>query len=68
MNTNFAENSRLGEWGYKADASLLSEIPEFHFEAPDFNEVMSANSSNLSILTAWLLASFGLLIFASTRI
>ncbi|GHE56252.1 DUF3526 domain-containing protein [Roseivirga thermotolerans] len=68
LNTNFAENSRLGEWGYKADASLLSEIPEFHFEALDFNEVMSANSSNLGILTAWLLASFGLLIFASTRI
>lgn len=68
LNTNFAENSKLGEWSYKADASLLSEVPEFNFEAPDFGEVMDANKSNLLILTAWLLGSFALLFFASTRV
>lgn len=68
LNTNFAENSKLGEWSYKADASLLSEVPEFNFEAPGFGEVMNANKSNLLILTAWLLGSFALLFFASTRV
>lgn len=68
LNDNFAENSKLGEWGYRADASLLEEVPDFNFEAPEFAEVIEANQSNLLILTAWLLASFGLLFFASTRV
>lgn len=68
LNDNFAENSKLGEWGYQADASLLAEVPDFNFESPDFAEVIEANQSNLFILSAWLLASFGLLFFASTRI
>lgn len=68
LNDNFAENSKLGEWSYKADASLLAEIPEFQFDAPEFKEVIGANASNLLILTAWLLVSFSFLFFASTRI
>ena len=68
LNDDFAENSKLGEWSYKADASLLAEIPEFQFDAPEFKEVISANTSNLLILTTWLLVSFGFLFFASTRI
>lgn len=68
LNDNFAENSKLGEWNYRADASLLSEVPDFQFDAPKFNEVMSSNQSNLIILTVWLLFSFGLLFFVSTRI
>ncbi|WP_268123269.1 ABC transporter permease [Roseivirga pacifica] len=68
LNDNFAKNSKLGEWGYKADASLLQEVPEFEFEAANYNEVMASNKSNLFILTAWLLLSFGLMFFASTRI
>lgn len=67
LNTDFAENSKLGEWGYQADASLLEEIPEFEFRAPSFDQVIQANQSNLYILTAWLLASFGFLFVTSSR-
>lgn len=68
LNTNFAENSKLGEWGYQADASLLAEIPEFQFETPDFGTVIQSGMSNLLILSAWLMASFGLIFYTSKRI
>ncbi len=68
LNTNFAENSRLGDWGYKANASLLEEIPEFEFKTPEFSETIYSNRSNLMILAFWSLASFGLLFIASKRI
>ncbi|NVJ46197.1 MAG: DUF3526 domain-containing protein [Cytophagia bacterium] len=68
LNDNFAENSKLGDWSYRADASLLEEIPDFEFKSPEFEEVIQANQSNLIILAAWLLVSFGFLFFASTRI
>ncbi len=68
LNGNFAKNSKLGDWNYKADASLLSEIPDFQFETPAFEEVISANMGNLMILGAWLFVSFGFLFLASTRI
>ena len=68
LNTNFAENSKLGEWDYQADASLLAEIPDFEYEAPEFKQVIAAGQSNLFILSAWLIVSFGLLFFSSTRL
>jgi len=68
LNKNFAENSKLGEWSYQADASLLSEVPDFHFEAPDFGTVMQSGMSNLMILTGWLIASLALVFYTSKRI
>lgn len=68
LNDNFAQNSKMGEWDYKADASLLQQVPDFQFELPAFKDVVNSNKSNLLILMAWLLGSFGLLFFASTRI
>ncbi|OEK04015.1 ABC transporter permease [Roseivirga misakiensis] len=68
LNTNFAENSKLGEWDYQADASLLNEVPDFAYEAPDFKQVLVAGQSNLLILSLWLVLSFGLLFYSSTRL
>lgn len=68
LNTNFAENSKLGDWGYQADASLLSEVPDFHFETPAFEKVIHSGMSNLLILGGWLLVSFGFVFYTSTRI
>lgn len=68
LNADFAENSKLGEWGYQAEPSLLAQIPEFHYEAPQFNTVMASGQSNLLILSIWLIVSFSLLFIASTRI
>lgn len=68
LNTNFAENSKLGEWSYKADESLLTRIPEFEFQPLGFSETIQANRSNISILILWSLASFGFLFIASKRL
>lgn len=68
LNTNFAENSKLGEWGYQADASLLSEIPEFEFQSRDFSETVHFNRSNIFILLMWSLTSVGFMFFASNRL
>ncbi len=68
LNTNFAENSKLGEWSYRADESLLAEIPEFEFEFPGFSETIRENHSNIFVLALWSLASFGFLFIASTRL
>ncbi|MCR9131706.1 MAG: DUF3526 domain-containing protein [bacterium] len=68
LNTDFAENSKLGEWGYQADASLLAEIPEFNFESQDFSETIYTNRSNLLLLGLWSIASFGFLFIASKQI
>ena len=68
LNNNFADNSELGDWSYKADASLLSDIPEFEFQPPEFGETMATNSTNLFILMLWTVTSLGFLIFASTRL
>lgn len=68
LNDDFAENSKMGEWSYQADASLLSEIPDFQFSTPAFREVILANRGNLFILTAWLVLSFSLLFHVSNRI
>ncbi len=68
LNTNFAENSELGDWGYQADASLLAEIPEFEFESPDFSETVHSNRSNIFILIVWTFSSIGFLFIASNRL
>ena len=68
LNTDFAENSKLGDWNYQADPSLLAKVPEFRFEPPQFNAVVTSGKRNLLIISGWLIASFGLLFFASTRI
>ena len=68
LNTNFAENSKLGDWGYKADASLLAEIPEFEFASASFGETVQSNRSSLLILLMWSVASVGLLFIASKRL
>ena len=58
LNTDFAENSRLGEWDYQADTTLWSKIPVFDFEPESARAVMVRENSYLAILLAWLVVSF----------
>ncbi len=68
LNNNFAENSKLGDWGYKADASLLSEIPQFNYHPPTFTETIAANYSNMLIIGLWFLATIGFMFLASKKL
>ena len=68
LNDNFAENSKLGEWSYRADADLWKELPAFDYSPPDLNFILARNRSNMAILGLWLFGSFGLLLFNSKTI
>ena len=58
LNMDFAENSTYGDWAYKADKSLWSDIPEFSYEPPTLSAVVASNWSNFALLSLWLLVSF----------
>jgi ABC-2 type transport system permease protein len=61
LNDNFAQNSSLGEWGYKADASTWSELPQFNYTPQSLSSILNTNSSYLIILGLWALVSFSAL-------
>ena len=68
LNTDFAENSVYGEWSYRADKSLWSDIPDFSYDPPELAAIVSNNLSNFVILLGWLAISFLGLIRTSTKI
>ena len=68
LNTNFAENSSYGEWAYKADRSLWSDIPEFSYSPPPIQQIIQRNAFHLGLLFLWLGLSFWLLITLSKRL
>ncbi|MAU16771.1 MAG: hypothetical protein CMH46_14680 [Muricauda sp.] len=68
LNTNFAENSSYGEWGYKADADFWEKLPDFDYTPPELNAILSTNASSLYILGAWIAISFGLFLITTKTI
>lgn len=68
LNDNFKDNSSFGEWSYRADAETWKELPAFDYDPPKLEAIISRNTSNISVLGIWLLASFGLLFFNTKKI
>ncbi len=68
LNNNFAENSAYGDWSYRANADTWKKLPAFEYEPPQLDEILADNTSNLLILSAWLLASFGFLFISIKKI
>ncbi len=68
LNMNFAENSSYGDWAYKADKSLWTEMPDFSYTPPKLGAVVERNSSNFALLFLWLVVSFGGLRTVTRRI
>ena len=68
LNDNFAENSKLGEWGYQADASLWQELPAFEYDPPELQQIVSDNRGNTAVLSFWLVGSFVLSLLSIKRI
>lgn len=56
MNGNMAENSRSGDFDYKAPPSLWREIEPFAYEAPGLRAAMGAHLPAVWLLVAWCLA------------
>lgn len=68
LNTNFAENSSYGEWGYRADADFWKKLPDFSYTPPKLNAILSTNASNLWILGAWMAVSFALFLITTKTV
>ena len=68
LNDDFAQNSALGEWSYKADASKWATLPPFEYEPSKLNTILSQNASHLLILGIWTVLSFGILFVTTKRI
>ena len=68
LNDNFAENSEYGDWAYKADKSLWSDIPEFSYEPPGMDQVLGQNKQNFAVLSGWLIIVMGGLFFSIKRL
>lgn len=66
LNTDFAENSRLGEWDYKADTSLWSKIAPFDYKPQPLRLIIAGQTNNLMAMSFWIVISFSAL-FLSVR-
>ncbi len=56
MNGSMAENSRSGDFSYKADPSLWKEVPPFEYQAPPLAQALAMHGPSALLLSVWLLA------------
>lgn len=63
LNDNFAQNSKMGEWDYQADAETWKQLPAFVYDPPELNSILDRNASNLWVMGLWFMGSFALLFF-----
>ena len=68
LNDDFAENSEYGNWAYKADKSLWSDIPEFSYRPPGLGEVLTRNTQNFAVISGWFILAFAGLFFSTKRL
>lgn len=62
LNMNLAENSKYGDWGYKADPSFWATIKPFEYEAPSYASIISMNTGNFAVLLVWFAASMAVML------
>lgn len=66
LNSNFAENSSYGNWGYKANADFWKQLPKFEYQPPSLSETLKQNQTHIVILGLWFFAGLGVL-FITTK-
>jgi ABC-2 type transport system permease protein len=65
LNTHFAEETKYGDWSWKADADFWKQLPKFQYEPPSLVETIKTNMASIIIMLVWLLGSFTLLFFTT---
>ncbi len=63
LNDHFANNSKYGDWSWKADANFWKKLPKFKYNPPTLAQTLNNNLGNILILFAWLTGSFIVLFF-----
>lgn len=67
MNEDLTRNSRSGDTTYVAGRNLWEALPRFEYTAPSVGHVLGQQVWSIIGLLAWVIASLGLMLFATTR-
>jgi ABC-2 type transport system permease protein len=67
LNMNIAQNAK-GVEGYKADASLWSNVPKFNYEWQPPYRILTDHTIEYAILFLWALGSFAIMLLFSNKI
>ena len=65
LNDDMMNNSRTGDWGYRAPAETWSRIPAYVHQPRPLEAVLRDAAPDLTILAAWFILSAGLLFAAA---
>ncbi|WP_373065010.1 ABC transporter permease [Gemmatimonas sp.] len=60
-NNYFRDNTRTGEWDWKAPPELWAKYQSFVYDAPGMSQTLRHQGAALSVLAIWLLVALGLL-------
>jgi len=60
-NNYFRDNTRTGEWDWKAPPELWAKYQSFVYDAPGMSQTLHHQGAALSVLAIWLLVALGLL-------
>ena len=65
LNEHFANSTKYGDWGWKADADFWKQLPKFDYDPPSLAQTIQTNSSSIIIMLIWCIGSFTLLFFTT---
>jgi len=68
LNNDIKNNSKLGERGYKMNASQFKKLPKFSFTPPTLSQILKENTQNMLFLTLWFIVPFLSLLITSKKI
>ncbi|WP_396201730.1 ABC transporter permease [Gemmatimonas sp.] len=63
-NDYFRDNTRTGEWDWKAPPELWAKYPPFHYEAPSLRAMIAPQLKAIVALGAWLVLAMVALLWA----
>lgn len=68
LNDNFKDNSKTGDWGYKASTDELKKLPKFEYRPPTLSKILDQNTGNFILLFVWFLIPTLVIIILSKKI
>lgn len=68
LNMDLADNTKYGDWAYRADRTLWEGIPDFDYQPPGLSQIIAENAGNFLLLFGWLLLSFAGLFWITRKL
>ncbi len=68
LNEDLKDNAKPGDHGYVAGRALWEQLPQFELTPLPASAALKAATPGLTLLGAWLVAAFGVLVWAAGRL